>query len=83
MVGDLGRWVLARRRATSTRSVLAVSGPAPRVNERTKQRLGFCVPNRRQLMRVEGWEGGGVAGGRYHPSVTAMAAVSGSPRTPM
>ena len=25
--GDLGRWVLASRRATSTRSVLAVSGP--------------------------------------------------------
>jgi hypothetical protein len=30
-----------------------------------------------------GGSGGGVAASRYHPSVTAMAAVSGSPRTPM
>jgi hypothetical protein len=56
--------------------VLAVSGSGG-------GSCGVGLPIRRQLVCVGGWEGGGVAAGRYHPSVTAMAAVSGLPRTPM
>jgi hypothetical protein len=49
--------------------VVAVSGSAYRSG------VSSCV--------LAGGRGGGVAASYYHPSVTVMAAVSGSPRTPM
>src|SRR5919106_3714894 len=63
-------------RATSSRSVLAVSGSGG-------GSFGVCLPIQRVSSCVGGWEGGGVAASRYHPSVTAIAAVLGAPPTPM